>query len=401
MKQNSNTLVIISGSIAAYKSPEIIRFLQKHGHKVKAIMTESSASFITPLTIQTITSQDESPYLDTGDSSYLMRHIMLAKWADNIVIAPATASTIAKIATGAAGCDLSATILASTANIFVAPSMNKNMWQNEALQNNINILTSRNVTIINPTNGSQACGDYGYGCMASPQDIARAVLTKHNSPYFFNKNVTITLGATIEEIDPVRYISNYSSGFMGNSIAHELFKMGANVTAIKGSSSVTEIPGVNYINVKSADDMYNAVISNVSSSDIFIATAAVSDYKVAKRSINKIKKSGTSIMLELVENPDILKTVANKYPKLLTVGFSAETDICDEKLRLKMMNKGCDILIANKVGVTDCGFNSEFNEVSIYNEKNHKITHIGRAHKHIVAKKICSFIESFNAVNVV
>ncbi|MEE3002828.1 MAG: bifunctional phosphopantothenoylcysteine decarboxylase/phosphopantothenate--cysteine ligase CoaBC [Pseudomonadota bacterium] len=392
-----NILLVVTGSIAAYKAPEIIRNCLKLGFNVKAIMSESATKFVTPLTLHTLTGQCESPYLENSHSSASMQHIELARWSDIILIAPATADTIAKLASGKADSLITATVLATNADIYLAPAMNKNMWQHELLQANLRKLRKARYHIILPATGSQACGDVGMGRMEDPQKIVQALLSNQNKGFFFRKNVLMTAGPTIEKIDPVRYISNFSSGKMGYALALEAYKRGANVAVITGPCHIEQHGGINYTEVESANEMYNCTISKIQEADIFIATAAVSDYRPATTSKIKIKKHKQAINLKLERNKDILQDVGLIKPDIFNVGFAAETNINESAIITKLQEKRCDMLIVNRVDEPGYGLNSDYNEVTIYTNDGKIKLELNL--KSIIAKNIFNTMEEFIANN--
>ncbi len=375
-------IVGITGGIAAYKAPQIVRNLKKLGAKVKVIMTEEAQSFITPLTMQAISNEPVSfdtllhPMTTSG-----IDHIELAEKADAILIAPATANTIAKIRIGIADNLLTALILASKAPIFIAPSMNCNMWDNPATQENISILKERGMKIIGPGSGFQACGSIGYGRMSEPNEITEElskILVKNDlSPKsLLNKKIVITAGPTEEPIDPVRFISNRSSGKMGYALAATAKEQGAEVILISGPVHIEPPKNIQIINVNTAIEMLHAVEENTIDCDIFISCAAVADFRVDKISEQKIKKKKTDdiINLKLIKNPDILATIAHSEHKpKIVIGFAAETQDIEKNALTKLKEKGADFIIANDVSSSDIGFNSDDNRIIIFNNKTHPI----------------------------
>ncbi|MBT4885515.1 MAG: bifunctional phosphopantothenoylcysteine decarboxylase/phosphopantothenate--cysteine ligase CoaBC [Legionellales bacterium] len=391
MKSKKNVLLCITGSIAAYKSTEIIRLLKSHNFEVKALMSSNACNFITPLTIQTLTGQELPPHYDSNNADYSMLHISLAKWADIILIAPATADIISKLTCGDAANLITSTIIASKAKTIIAPAMNKNMWDSHAVQTNIRSLTQRDVGCVAPGLGSQACGDYGSGKMADPHEILSHIISVDTAEksFFLNKKVLITAGPTQENIDPVRYISNYSSGKMGYALATAAFSLGAQVTVVTGPSNEKRLSGINYIDVVSAAQMHNEVIKHSAEYDVFIATAAVADYSPVEMHSEKIKKTDELITIKLKKNIDILASIAARYPHRINVGFAAETTLVDSKIIEKLKQKKCDIIICNEVGAGKA-FNSNYNKVTIYTK--HEKTDIDFGLKTNIAKKIIAFI---------
>ena len=324
MSEEIKILLGVTGGIAAYKAAEITRLLVKQKYQVKVVMTRTAEDFITPLTFETLTGEKVYQY-NTVDKESPMLHINLARWADIILVAPTTAEFIAKVTHGRADDMLTTTCLAYDKKIILAPSMNKNMWANKATQENCKILKERGVIFSGPEYGSQACGDIGSGRMKEPKDIVEDVnnLTKKKSRLFQNKKIIITAGPTIENIDPVRYLSNRSSGMMGCEIANAFHDHGANVILIKGPCNYMQKEDIRSIDVKSAKEMLSEVEKNIIDCDIFVSVAAVSDFTAKNLTNNKIK-SDEPLNLELIKNIDILKTISNKY-NLFTVGFAAET----------------------------------------------------------------------------
>ena len=323
---NKNILLGVTGGVAAYKSAEVIRLFKKQGADVRVIMTESAKEFITPLTLQAVSGNEiHDSLLDTKAES-AMGHIELAKWADIILIAPCTAETIAKITHGRADNLMGAVLLASNADIFIAPAMNMNMWLDGSTQTNYKTLLKRGITFIGPAEGEQACGDIGPGRMEEPDKIITLISSSFNSGPLANKTITVTAGPTREQLDPVRFISNNSSGKMGYSIAEAAIEAGAIVNLISGPVALNANSKINLIKVNSANEMQKSVMNCMKTSDIFIGCAAVSDFKSSDISDTKIKKEDISkIDIQLEKNEDILANVASKYKSAYVVGFAAET----------------------------------------------------------------------------
>ena len=363
LKTKKNILLCISASISAYKAPNIVRELQKEGYKVKVLMTANATKFVSVLSLQALTMQTEPPYHDINDSNWSMSHISMAKWADTVLIAPATADMLSKIAHGDASNLVTATILACCCEVIIAPAMNCQMWSNVATKNNVEILHKNNVRVIPPATGELACGDYGTGRMA---EINNIITTVNNSTYFnhtlANKRILITAGPTIEAIDPVRFISNKSSGKMGYAIARALRKTSAKVTLISGPTTLKVPSNVKTIKILSSAEMHEATLNNIIGHDIFIATAAVTDYKPCYESLVKIKKGDELETLNLKKTKDILRDISCNYNNVFTVGFAAESDINDDLIRDKMNYKQCDIIFANKIS-KQTAFNSDNNEL--------------------------------------
>lgn len=360
MLKNKKILLGVTGGIAAYKSCELIRLYQKQGADVKVIMSEAATKFVAPLTFAAL-SHHEVEITMFDDS---IKHIELAQWADILVIAPATANTIAKIACGIADNLLTNIILAATCPKLVAPAMNVNMYENAATRKNIHKLVQLGIQTIGPDSGYQACGDMGKGRLASLDQILDAtvkILKKSN-----NRKIVITAGPTQEPLDPVRFITNHSSGKMGYALAQAAAEKGYTVKLVSGPTNIPVPSAVEIIKVKTASDMLNAVLHEIEDSDIFIGCAAVADFRSKVISRNKIKKTDDteSLILELVKNPDIIKEVANLH-KTFTVGFAAETTNVVEYAKSKLVKKALDLIIANDVSDSSIGFNSDQNRVSL------------------------------------
>ncbi len=384
-----NILLGVTGSIAAYKSAEIIRLLIRNNFNVKVIMTENAKQFIHSNTLSTLS--QHSVYDQLFDSAHPpMMHIDLAKWADIILIAPATASIIGKITAGLADDLLTTTCLATNAKIALAPSMNKVMWENVFVKNNINQLKNNGYEIYYPDSGEQACGDIGEGRMQEPQKIVDKLIKKNNL-LLSGKTVLITAGPTIEPIDPVRFISNYSSGKMGYCLAETCYELGAKVVLISGPTALPK-PQINhFISVKTSDEMSQAVMENVSEADIFIGCAAVADYKPKTIVDQKIKKLSSEFSLELIKTKDILADIANLSKKPFTVGFCLETDDMIENAKSKLIKKELDAIVANQISIAATPFNTDDNEVTFISKEMH-ITNIEKDSKKNISKKIMALI---------
>ena len=347
-----NILLGISGGIAAYKSAEFVRLLSKKGAKVRVCMTASAQQFLTPLTMQALSGHQVHTDLLDPQAELGMGHIELARWADAIVIAPATANTLAKITYGLADDLLTTVCLASKAPLAIAPAMNQQMWHNAATQHNVQTLQQRGVQVFGPAAGEQACGDVGFGRMLEPEQILSAteqLFAPATTPPLAGKRIVITAGPTREAIDPVRFISNRSSGKMGYAVAQAAAALGAKVTLISGHVALDCPKNVTRINVESADDMLKATLTYAPAADIFIATAAVADYTPVAIADRKIKKNTDTFVLEMRRTTDILATVAQQFPRLFTVGFAAETHDLMTYARGKLERKGLDMIAANSV----------------------------------------------------
>ena len=361
-----NILLGVTGGIAAYKAAEIIRLFKKLGADVRVVMTESAKEFITPLTLQAISGNEIHDSLLNTEAEAAMGHIELAKWADIILIAPCTAETISKITHGRADDLMGALILASKADIFIAPAMNMNMWLDNSTQQNYKTLSSRGISFIGPAEGEQACGDIGPGRMVEPENIIELIRSSYKTGPLSGKTITITAGPTREQIDPVRFISNNSSGKMGYSLADAAIEAGASVNLVSGPVSLEADKSINLYKINSASEMMNVVMECMDSSDIFIGCAAVSDYKPADYSENKIKKDEMPhLEIELKKNEDILKNVATNFSSSYVVGFAAETSDINNNAMQKLKSKNLDMIISNDVSDKSIGFNVDDNEVTV------------------------------------
>ena len=393
---NKKILLIICGGISAYKSLEIIRGFKKKGSQIKTILTKSAKEFVTPLSITSLSQDKVYDDIFSVENESEMDHISLSRWADLILIAPATANTITKLSYGSADDLASTVILASNKKIYLAPAMNVRMWEHPSTKENLEKLKNFGYQIIGPDVGDMACGEYGQGKMTEPKEIVDII-----KQYFFNlkKNnkfkALVTAGPTHEYIDPVRYISNRSSGKQGYEIAKSLKKNGFETTLVTGPTKLEPISGINQINVNTAEEMFNAVLDNLPA-DVAIFAAAVSDFKIKNKEKFKIKKK-ESLDLSLEKNIDILSHISNHNslrPKMV-IGFSAETNNLDEYAKKKLSEKNCDWIIANDVSDTTIGFDSDFNEVSIF-YKNMKYEKIPKMKKSLLAdnivKKVISYV---------
>lgn len=364
----------VCGSIAAYKSALITRLLIEQGHQVRVIMTHSATEFISPLTLQTLSQQSVRVELFDSEMEAEIDHISLARWADVILIAPASANSLAKFANGMADDMLSTVCLASTAPIYLAPAMNQAMWAHPATQQNVAKLQNLGYHLISPDSGYQACGEIGAGRLPEPDCLVDIILNGlkdcDNKPLQGIK-ICITAGPTIERIDPVRYISNDSSGKMGYALANSATQLGAIVTLISGPTVLPKPIGVHFIATTSAKEMANAVEKVIAKQDWFIATAAVSDYAVANQQSEKIKKQANQpeLTLKLIENPDILQSVCARKNKPFSIGFAAETENVLEYAKQKLNKKGADLICANDVSDKTLGFNSDNNAVTVVGDK--------------------------------
>lgn len=398
-------LIGITGGIAAYKVAELVRLCKKSQAEVKVIMTRSAQEFITPLTFATLSGNKVHTDLFQQDLDYKIEHIGLARWADIILIAPATANIIAKLANGIADDLLSTVCLATNAPIAVAPAMNYQMWLNPRTQNNINSLEHQGLNIIGPDTGVQACGEIGAGRMLEPTAIfAQLENILSNQNLLHGYKLLITAGPTHESYDSVRYISNYSSGKMGYAIAHAATEAGADVTLISGPTHLNCSSKIRKINVTSAQEMFDAVAMHLQENtcDIFIAAAAVADYHPIQTFTQKQKRHTKEITLHLMRTPDILAHVTSLKKPPFTVGFAAETENIYENAKQKLHAKKVDILIANKVGFDNTeqqmvGFENDNNELFIFGKDTSQYNptnplHLSLAPKTLLAKQLVQLI---------
>ena len=363
---NKNILLCVTGGIAAYKAAEIIRLFKKDGADVRVIMTESAKEFITPLTLQAVSGNEIHDSLLDLKAESAMGHIELAKWADIILIAPCTAESMAKIVHGRADDLMGAVILASKASIYIAPAMNTTMWLDEGTQDNYQTLLSRGIKFIGPDEGEQACGDIGPGRLVEPDKIINLIKSHLNKGPLSGKTVTITAGPTREQIDPVRYISNNSSGKMGYALAEAAVQEGAIVNLVSGPVVLAADKSINLFKINSASEMLEAVNTCMKSSDIFISCAAVADYKPSNYSDTKIKKENLdNLEINLEKNHDILSEVAEQFSSAYIVGFAAETSDVNSNAKKKLDSKNLNMIISNDVSDTSIGFDSDENEVHV------------------------------------
>ena len=389
---NKRVVLGVTGGIAAYKSAELIRSLCKLGADVRVVMTKSACEFITPLTLQALSHNPVHLDLLDTDAEAAMGHIELAKWADIVLVAPATANFIARLAGGQASDLLTTLCLATAAPICLAPAMNQGMWRDVTTQENIDKLVEKGLKIFGPADGSQACGDIGPGRMLDPELITlhTAELFKHD--IFTGRSVLITAGPTREDIDPVRYISNHSSGKMAYALAEAAVEAGARVTLVSGPVNIDKPGRVKTIDVVSAQQMHDAVQENIEGVDIFIGCAAVSDYRPVEILKDKIKKDPNNteeiLELKLVRNPDIAASVAALDNPPFVIGFAAETRNVIEYAANKMQKKRMNMIVANDVSDKSIGFSSDVNEVTILAEGLQKT--LPRASKKVLARKILS-----------
>ena len=364
---NKKILFIICGGISAYKSLETIRLFKKNGAEIKTILTRSAKEFVTPLSVASLSQNKVYEDLFSVENETEMDHITLSRWADVIIIAPATANTLSKLNQGSSEDLASTVVLASNKQVFLAPAMNIRMWEHQSTKNNLKILKSFGYKVIGPEIGDMACGEYGEGKMSEPKKIFDEI-----NQFFFNRSnnkkikALVTAGPTNEYIDPVRYITNKSSGKQGYEIAKSLSRRGFDTTLISGPTNLDINEEINLIKVETAEEMFKATQKNLPT-DIAIFSAAVADFKVNKKSFEKIKKK-ENFNIHLEKNIDILSYVSkhNSMRPKLVIGFAAETNDLDKNSLIKLENKNCDWIIANDVSKKNIGFNSDFNEVTIH-----------------------------------
>ncbi len=386
--KDKKILLIICGGIAAYKSLELIRLFRKNGATVKTILTNNAKKFVTPLSIASLSQEKVYSDLFDHNNEAEMDHISLSRWSDLILIAPATANTISKLSNGMADDLASTVVLASDKNIFLVPAMNVRMWEHDSNKKNIKKLQEFGYKLIGPEIGDMACGEFGEGKMSEPINIINYFIKYFKGiKKYYKYKALVTAGPTHEYIDPVRYVTNKSSGKQGYEIAKSLSKNGFDTTLISGPTNLDPIKGVNIINVNSAKEMFNATLNNLPV-DVAIFSAAVSDWKIKNFKNKKIKKNN-DINLTLEKNIDILSHVSkhNSLRPEMVIGFAAETDNLIENSKKKLNDKNCDWIIANDVSDVSIGFESDFNEVTIF-YKNKKFEKISKMKKSLLSDNI-------------
>jgi len=392
--QHRRIVLGVSGGIAAYKAPDLVRRLRERGAEVQVVMTAGAQRFVTPTTFQAVAGRQVRAELWDPAAEAAMGHIELARWAELILLAPATADLIARLASGRADDLLTTLVLATDAKVALAPAMNRLMWSHAATQANIAILRHRGVEVLGPGRGEQACGETGDGRMLEPLEIVAGVersLPVATSSALAGKHVLITAGPTRERLDPVRYISNRSSGKMGFALADAARAAGAEVTLVAGPVNLPTPIGVKRIDVESAAQMHAAVEAAVGVADVFIGTAAVADYRPAVVAERKIKKSGERVEIVLERTPDILASVAARQQRPFVVGFAAETHDVETYARGKLESKNLDLIAANEVG-DDKVFDQDDNALTVLWREGRAL--IGPASKQIVAKELIELITS-------
>ncbi|MFT6274562.1 MAG: phosphopantothenoylcysteine decarboxylase/phosphopantothenate--cysteine ligase [Halioglobus sp.] len=387
---NRNILLGVSGGIAAYKSAELVRQLQAQGANIRVIMTRGAQEFITPLTLQALSGNPVHTQLLDSGAELGMGHIELARWADLLLIAPATADLIARLANGRADDLLTTVALATAAPKLIAPAMNQQMWADPATANNIATLDKLGMFLVGPASGEQACGDVGLGRMEQPELIVERAAACFESGLLLGKRVIISAGPTREALDPVRYISNHSSGKMGFALARAAVDAGAKTVLVSGPVALETPDHVLRIDVESAEQMLEQCTEQCKDANIFIACAAVADYRPAQIEGQKIKKGAEHISLALVRNPDIVATIAGSMNRPFTVGFAAETNDVEAYARKKMAKKNLDMIVANDVSQRDIGFNSDDNEVSVIWPEGEKTLPLSS--KEVIARQVIELI---------
>ncbi|HEY5666298.1 MAG TPA: bifunctional phosphopantothenoylcysteine decarboxylase/phosphopantothenate--cysteine ligase CoaBC [Gammaproteobacteria bacterium] len=399
-KNSSRILLGVTGGVAAYKSPEIVRRLTEQGAEVQVVMTRAAEEFVGVAALQAVSGRPVRRDMFDAAAEAAMGHIELARWADRVIVAPATANFIASLAGGFATDLLSTLCLATEAPITLAPAMNRVMWAHPAVQQNCATLKARGVRLLGPAEGEQACGETGLGRMVEPAEIAAAMLSKPTwlAPQLLaGRRVVITAGPTREPIDPVRYITNRSSGKMGYAIAVAAAEAGADVLLISGPVSLDAPAGVERVMVETAEDMFRASTAAAKEADIFIGCAAVADYRPPTAALQKIKRSAQEMRLDLVRSPDTLASVAAMPDGPFTVGFAAETENVSEHARGKLDSKGVDMIAANLVGPAR-GFDSETNALQVF--WNQGSARIGEDTKLAVARRLIVLVaERFKAAS--
>lgn len=393
MREKKRVVVGVTGGIAVYKALDIISALRKQDIEIKVIMTESAKQFVTPLAFQSLSQNMVITDMFAEPKAWEIQHIALAQWADIMLIAPATANIIGKVANGIADDMLSTSIMATEAKVIFAPAMNTKMYENKIVQDNINKLKGYGYSFIEPASGRLACGDIGKGKLANESDIVDRVLIEleDKEKDLLGKKVLITAGPTIAPIDPVRYITNKSTGKMGYAIAQEAKERGAEVTLVSGPTNLSKIADVNFISVKTNSEMKEAVLRYYDFADIVIKSAAVADYKPKEYSNEKIKKGEGDLELTLARDSDILKILGERKKEQILVGFAAESNNVLNNAEKKLKNKNLDFIVANDITSNDTGFASEENKVTILS-KDGKVVNLDKMSKKQVATNIFDMI---------
>lgn len=390
-------VLCVTGSIAAYKTPCLTRELVRFGHTVKVVLTKSAASFVAPLALQVISGNTVHEDIST-EAGIGMEHIDLARWADIVLVAPASANFIARLSAGLADDLPTALCLATGAPVLIAPAMNQQMWQNPATQENVTTLKNRRYFLMGPADGIQACGEEGPGRMLEPWEIAIKAALFEPAAFFSGIHMLVTAGPTHEPLDPVRYIANRSSGKMGYAIAEAAYAAGAHVTLVTGPTHLSASHGITVIRANTANEMQLAVRKEIHKNILFICAAAVADFSPVSVCKQKIKKSQNNLTIELKQTEDILKMIRFERKEAFLVGFAAETDDLDEYASIKKREKNLDMLVANDISQPDSGFESDFNAVKIFRQTD--CIEIDRMPKYLLASQIIKIInESFSKKN--
>lgn len=387
---NKKIVLGICGGIAAYKTTYLIRQLTQLGAKVQVVMTDAAQAFVTPTTLQALSGIEVRQSLWDGAAERAMSHIELARWGDYLLIAPASADFIAKMAHGLADDLLSTLYLVAECPVIVCPAMNHSMWSHAATQSNIGILKQRSVIIVGPSEGLQACNEYGFGRMSEPDEMIDALRLVEIHQLLPHQKILITAGPTLESIDPVRYLSNHSSGKMGFALAKAAVMAGAQVTLISGPTKLARPAGLNFYAVQSAQEMLAEVMRQMKQGMLVFATAAVADYTIRKPAIHKIKRQNqATLTLELNKNPDILNEIVTSQLASFVMGFAAETEDVLRHAKEKLENKRLDMIVANRVGKGE-GFDQDENQVSVLTK--HQAYHFERMHKVRLAARLVALI---------
>lgn len=387
---NKRVLLGVSAGIAAYKTPDLVRKLAELGAEVQVILTRNADQFVAPLALQAVSGHAVHSYAMTAESESGMGHIDLARWADVVLIAPATANVIARLCQGNADELLTTVCVATEAPIAVAPAMNQQMWQNQATAANMQTLKQRHIDILGPDSGEQACGEVGLGRMLQPADIAKQLGQTFQSGSLTGKNIMITAGPTWEALDPVRGITNHSSGTMGYALAQAAVEAGAKVTLVSGPTNLPAPERVSRIDVISALDMQAAVVSSIAQQDIFVGVAAVADYRPIDFNDQKIKKNADEMTITMVKNPDILAEVAARDNPPFCVGFAAETNDLVDYARGKLERKKLNMIAANHVGGTETGFGTPDNAITLISQD--AVVELPKQNKYALARALLAEI---------
>lgn len=383
---SKRVLLGVSAGIAAYKTPDLVRRLAELGADVRVILSKNSEQFVAPLALQAVSGHAVHNHAMTAESESGMGHIDLARWADVVLIAPATANFIARLCQGAADELLTTVCVTTAAPLVIAPAMNQQMWRNQATQDNVATLIQRGVRLLGPDSGEQACGEVGPGRMMQPEDIAAGLSQSFEHSSLTGTSVMITAGPTWEALDPVRGLTNHSSGLMGYAIAQAAVEAGASVTLVSGPTNLEAPQGTQCVEVISALQMHAAVMADIDRQDIFIAVAAVADYRPQLEELKKIKKNAEKVSIGLIRNPDILAEVARLPKAPFCVGFAAETHDVEQYARAKLKAKKLQLVAANHVGGDETGFGVADNAISLISSDS--VTELPKQNKHALARAL-------------